>query len=126
MKSTSSPGKSALFALAALTVFCSCGEEAEQEWCTWGEHVCERLCCAIVPSRTRSVATDVFSGSRDLSGEAGDSLMIVCDTDENWPCPWGQHICGNKCADFKTDDFHCGKCDNPCGAGESCTDGICQ
>ena len=125
MKPTSSSGKLASLVLAASITFSACGNEIKEEWCTWGEHIGERLCCAIVPSQTRNAAADLFSSSRDLTGEAGESLTIVCDTDENWPCAWGQYFCGNKCVDFETDDDHCGKCDNPCGIHSDCISGAC-
>ncbi|KAK4608920.1 hypothetical protein CLAFUW4_14530 [Fulvia fulva] len=34
--------------------------------------------------------------------------------------------CGNYCADFKTDNIHCGKCGNKCKAGEECKSGSCK
>lgn len=40
-------------------------------------------------------------------------------------CSSDRSICGEKCVDFKTDQNHCGQCDNKCADGETCKDGVC-
>ncbi|MFC1654278.1 hypothetical protein ACFL2F_00620 [Myxococcota bacterium] len=47
-----------------------------------------------------------------------------CGDDEG--CPSGQVMCGNKCADWLTDDDHCGQCDNACGLHADCVNGQCS
>jgi hypothetical protein len=41
-------------------------------------------------------------------------------------CPTGQVICGGGCVDPQTSAEHCGKCNNECVSGTTCTSGTCQ
>jgi hypothetical protein len=36
------------------------------------------------------------------------------------------NVCNGKCVDIRSDEQHCGDCDNPCFTGETCFVGKCQ
>jgi hypothetical protein len=40
-------------------------------------------------------------------------------------CPTGQFQCGQLCITLGTDPLNCGSCGNVCGAGRTCTAGVC-
>jgi hypothetical protein len=80
----------------------------------------------------------------DSSGDDDDDDVVDTDADPNAPdadpnapdadpnapdaatsCSDGLMLCGGKCADLLSDDDHCGACDDPCGAGETCVLGDC-
>lgn len=44
---------------------------------------------------------------------------------ENCVCGIGELKCGTTCRNVGTDPNHCGDCDNSCGAGGFCIDGVC-
>lgn len=35
-------------------------------------------------------------------------------------------VCNGKCVDLRSDETHCGICDNPCSTGETCLSGTCK
>lgn len=41
-------------------------------------------------------------------------------------CAAGQQLCGTSCVDVLVNPLHCGKCDSPCPAGTSCSNGACS
>jgi len=40
-------------------------------------------------------------------------------------CTPGRVLCGTECVDLATDDDHCGRCNDACGGGVTCTGGRC-
>jgi hypothetical protein len=40
-------------------------------------------------------------------------------------CAAGQNSCGSECVDLKTSTDHCGRCDNACQSGQTCSAGKC-
>ena len=49
--------------------------------------------------------------------------MFVPDMD---PCGPGSELCGSVCVNLQSDNQNCGKCNNPCKAGEVCSGGTCK
>ncbi|MCC6315009.1 MAG: hypothetical protein IT337_13475 [Thermomicrobiales bacterium] len=41
-------------------------------------------------------------------------------------CDSGYRKCGNKCVDQRTDNKHCGRCDNKCAKHRTCVQGSCK
>jgi hypothetical protein len=53
---------------------------------------------------------------------------VVCELDPaagTCPCPAGEVLCGNVCADVASDPANCGACGIVCPAGDVCTSGQC-
>src|SRR5688500_3296389 len=50
----------------------------------------------------------------------------ICPGDPRCGCAAPLVACGDACVDTRTDAAHCGACDTPCGAGESCVAGACE
>jgi hypothetical protein len=66
------------------------------------------------------------SGSNSTSEEPGTGSGQLTPTPASDPCPEGEVQCGNFCRDLLYDDFHCGRCDNPCPATTHyCEEGVC-
>jgi hypothetical protein len=66
------------------------------------------------------------SGSSGTSEEPGTGSGQPTPTPASDPCPDGEVRCGNFCRDLLYDDFHCGRCDNPCPATTHyCEEGVC-
>lgn len=92
----------------------------------------------------------VFTGTSDLHSFAfeptrsrwyfhheGASILGDVDDDENggyceavWSassCGYGfDQLCDGTCTDVSSSADHCGACDNACGVGETCVDGVCD
>lgn len=46
--------------------------------------------------------------------------------DEGGACQPGRTWCAGGCVDTQVSPLHCGGCDNPCGAGRTCSAGVCR
>ncbi len=58
-------------------------------------------------------------------GSEGCASTLVCDSGD-CVCPEAtQTDCAGACVDLQTDAAHCGDCDHPCDAGETCEAGQC-
>jgi hypothetical protein len=70
-------------------------------------------------------------GSTNQAGSGGGSsggqvTATVTPMATANPCPDGEVLCGNFCRDLSYDDFHCGRCDNPCPSPTHyCEEGVC-
>lgn len=51
-----------------------------------------------------------------------DDLMLTTGTPG---CSGEMDLCGTSCVDTQTNAMHCGECDDPCPAGQSCGGGNC-
>jgi hypothetical protein len=41
-------------------------------------------------------------------------------------CRAGLTACSGACVNTQRSNAHCGGCGRPCGAGQTCTDGVCR
>jgi len=63
----------------------------------------------------------VLAGCEGTSPAAPDAET----PDAQLPCPSGQELCGDACADPQTDRMNCGACGTACADGEVCSMGAC-
>lgn len=73
-----------------------------------------------------------MEGTYDLSvtftpeaGSEGCAGHLVCDAGDCLCATPGETDCATLCADLQTDHDHCGACQHPCAADETCEDGLC-
>lgn len=61
------------------------------------------------------------------SGQATTSPTSPGVTDAGVKCSaFEPNVCNGKCVDIRSDEQHCGVCNNPCFTGETCFAGKCQ
>ncbi len=101
--------------------------------CADGETVCEGACVditsnpaycgdcdTICPAPNDGVGVCV-NGGCDFECNTG---FTAC-AEECVPEDSAFEECDDQCVDTSVDDDHCGQCNNDCGTGEGCDDGIC-
>lgn len=54
------------------------------------------------------------------------AVVMSCGQPTLISCPPGEQPCGNACVDLSTDNAHCGSCEQTCGAGATCSAGVCM
>lgn len=108
-----------------------CGSRVERctSACAWdtseaceGEGECSpgesrRVSDGCVPDQTRLETCD-SACTYQPQGACEGPIVPTCPTDTTW--------CGDRCADLRSDEAHCGACDRPCQAGASCIGAVCE
>lgn len=72
------------------------------------------------------VTSGIGSGSGQTPRRTATSEATGAATEEPDGCLEGEKLCGTRCRDLSSDDFHCGACDHACTPlSEQCLDGVC-
>ena len=90
-------------------------------------------CCTGCYTGSGSSSKCVAGNTMAACGIEGKTCS-VCKTGETCSagkctklvCPTGKVDCGGKCVDITSDPLHCGKCNNPCSTGMSCSNKVCK
>lgn len=77
-------------------------------------HLAAALCVALVPACLHDFEGDLSPTTAGFGGFGGGP-----------PCPEGETLCGDVCANIADDHAHCGMCDRSCDADQKCMNGAC-